>query len=75
MSLGQSATPLGKVTGLGSAHEGGEHWLAERVSSAALLLLGSVADRVLAVPAVARPARRSPNGWPPRAARCRWRCS
>jgi succinate dehydrogenase / fumarate reductase membrane anchor subunit len=41
MSLGNSATPLGKVRGLGSSREGGEHWLAERVSSAALLLLGS----------------------------------
>ena len=41
MSLGKSATPLGKVRGLGSAHEGGEHWLTERVTSLALLLLGS----------------------------------
>ena len=41
MSLGDSATPLGKVRGLGSAGEGGEHWLSERVSSIALLLLGS----------------------------------
>jgi succinate dehydrogenase / fumarate reductase membrane anchor subunit len=41
MSLGKSATPLGQVTGLGSAHEGGGHWLSERVTSAALLLLGS----------------------------------
>ena len=41
MSVGQSATPLGKVRGLGSAGEGGEHWLAERVTSAALLLLGA----------------------------------
>ena len=41
MSLGQSATPLGKVAGLGSAHEGGGHWLTERVTSAALLLLGA----------------------------------
>ncbi len=41
MSVGESATPLGKVRGLGSAREGGEHWLAERVTSAALLLLGS----------------------------------
>ena len=41
MSLGESATPLGKVRGLGSAREGGEHWLAERVTSAALLLLGA----------------------------------
>lgn len=41
MSLGDSATPLGKVHGLGSAREGGEHWLTERVTSIALLLLGS----------------------------------
>ena len=41
MSLGDSATPLGKVRGLGSAREGGEHWLTERVTSVALLLLGS----------------------------------
>jgi len=40
MSLGDSATPLGKVRGLGSAREGGEHWLSERVTSIALLLLG-----------------------------------
>ncbi len=41
MSAGDSATALGKVRGLGSAREGGEHWLAERVTSAALLLLGA----------------------------------
>ena len=41
MSLGDSATPLGKVRGLGSAREGGEHWLSERVTSLALLLLGT----------------------------------
>ena len=40
MSLGDSATPLGKVRGLGSAQQGGEHWLTERVTSIALLLLG-----------------------------------
>jgi succinate dehydrogenase / fumarate reductase membrane anchor subunit len=40
MSLGESATPLGKARGLGSAREGGEHWLTERVTSIALLLLG-----------------------------------
>ena len=40
MSVGDSATPLGKVRGLGSAHHGGEHWLTERVTSIALLLLG-----------------------------------
>ena len=40
MSLGDSATPLGRVRGLGSAEHGGEHWLSERVTSIALLLLG-----------------------------------
>ena len=39
MSTGESATPLGRVRGLGPAREGGEHWLSERVSSIALLLL------------------------------------
>ncbi|GLR47330.1 succinate dehydrogenase, hydrophobic membrane anchor protein [Sphingomonas astaxanthinifaciens] len=37
----EGKTPLGRVRGLGSAHHGGEHWIKERVSSAALLLLGS----------------------------------
>ena len=41
MSLGESATPLGTARGLGSAREGGEHWLTERVTSIALLLLGT----------------------------------
>jgi succinate dehydrogenase / fumarate reductase, membrane anchor subunit len=41
MSLGDSSTPLAKVRGLGSAREGGEHWLTERVTSVALLLLGT----------------------------------
>ncbi|MEO7277016.1 MAG: succinate dehydrogenase, hydrophobic membrane anchor protein [Sphingomicrobium sp.] len=41
MSLGQSASPLGKVRGLGSAGEGGEHWLSERTTSIALLFLGT----------------------------------
>ena len=40
MSVGESSTPLGRVRGLGSAREGGEHWLTERVTSIALLLLG-----------------------------------
>lgn len=40
MSIGESASPLGKVRGLGSAREGGEHWLSERAMSIALLLLG-----------------------------------
>jgi succinate dehydrogenase / fumarate reductase membrane anchor subunit len=41
MSIGDSSTPIGKAQGLGSAREGGEHWLTERVTSIALLLLGS----------------------------------
>jgi succinate dehydrogenase / fumarate reductase membrane anchor subunit len=41
MSLGDSASEIGKVKGLGSARAGGVDWLAERVSSVALLLLGS----------------------------------
>ena len=41
MSLGDSASEIGKVRGLGSAREGGGEWLAERVTSVALLLLGS----------------------------------
>ena len=39
MSLGESATPLGKVEGLGSSGHGGQHWLEERFTSVALLLL------------------------------------
>jgi succinate dehydrogenase / fumarate reductase membrane anchor subunit len=41
MSIGESATPLGRVRGLGSAQHGGEHWLTERVTSVALLFLGT----------------------------------
>jgi len=41
MSRGESATPLGKARGLGSAREGGEHWLSERMTSIALVLLGT----------------------------------
>jgi succinate dehydrogenase / fumarate reductase, membrane anchor subunit len=41
MSIGDSSTPLGKARGLGSAREGGTHWITERVTSIALLLLGS----------------------------------
>lgn len=33
-------TPLGRVLGLGSAKGGTEHWWAQRVSAAALVLLG-----------------------------------
>ncbi len=39
MSGSESSTPLGQVRGLGSAHHGGEHWIKERILSAALLLL------------------------------------
>jgi succinate dehydrogenase / fumarate reductase membrane anchor subunit len=39
MSQGESATPLGKVRGLGSAREGGQHWLEERFTSVALVVL------------------------------------
>jgi len=40
VSIGESSTPLGQVRGTGSAHHGGEHWVRERLISAALLLLG-----------------------------------
>ena len=40
MSVETSATPLGEVRGIGSAQHGGEHWLRERLTSAASLLLG-----------------------------------
>jgi len=40
MSLGDSSTELKKVRGLGASGEGGEHWIGERVTSVALLLLG-----------------------------------
>ena len=39
MSQGESATPLGKVRGLGSAQHGGGHWLEERFTSVSLVLL------------------------------------
>jgi succinate dehydrogenase / fumarate reductase membrane anchor subunit len=55
MSLGESATPLGKVNGLGSAREGGEHWLSERITSIALLLLGTwLVASLLMLPALDR---------------------
>jgi succinate dehydrogenase / fumarate reductase membrane anchor subunit len=41
MSLGDSSSAIGRARGLGSAREGGEHWLTERVTSVALLLLGT----------------------------------
>jgi succinate dehydrogenase / fumarate reductase membrane anchor subunit len=39
MSRGESTTPLGKVRGLGASGEGGHHWLEERFTSVALVLL------------------------------------
>jgi succinate dehydrogenase / fumarate reductase membrane anchor subunit len=39
MSQGDSATPLGKVRGLGASGEGGHHWLEERFTSVVLVLL------------------------------------
>lgn len=41
MSMGKSSTPLGKVRGLGASGEGGKHWLAERFTSVALVLLSA----------------------------------
>ena len=40
MSLGESSSQLGRVRGLGSAREGGGHWIQERMHSIAQLLLG-----------------------------------
>ena len=74
MSLGDSATPLGKVRGLGSAQHGGEHWLTERVTSIALLLLGTWLIASLLLLPEARPADARSNGCTRRAARSRWRC-
>jgi succinate dehydrogenase membrane anchor subunit len=72
MSLGDSATPLGKARGLGSAREGGEHWLTERVTSLALLLLGSwLIASLLFLPALDRQTLiewlRAPSGAVPMA--------
>ena len=39
MSQGESATPLGKVRGLGASGEGGHHWLEERFTSVGLVVL------------------------------------
>ena len=41
MSPPDSSTPLGRVRALGSSHHGGTHWIRERLTSAALLLLGT----------------------------------
>ena len=39
MSIGTSATPLGKVRGLGAAGHGGAHWIEERFAAVALVPL------------------------------------
>ena len=55
MSIGDSATPLGRVRGLGASGEGGEHWISERLTSIALLLLGSwLIASLLMLPALDR---------------------
>ena len=41
MSVGESATSPSKVRGLGTGGGGGEHWLAEKVGSLALVLLSA----------------------------------
>jgi succinate dehydrogenase / fumarate reductase membrane anchor subunit len=40
MSKSDTAAATGQVRDLGSAHHGGEHWIRERVMSAAMVLLG-----------------------------------
>jgi succinate dehydrogenase / fumarate reductase membrane anchor subunit len=67
MSNGDSSTPLGRVRGTGSAHHGGEHWLRERLTSAALLLLGLwLTFSLLLLPDLDRPTLmdwlRTPSG-------------
>lgn len=55
MSLGKSATPIGKVGGIGSAREGGEHWKRDKVISAALVLLSAwLATSLLLLPSLDR---------------------
>ena len=39
MSVGKSSTPLAKVRGLGPSGDGGHHWLEERFTSVALIVL------------------------------------
>ena len=55
MSIGDSATPLGRVRGLGASGHGGAHWLAEKAMSVALLLLGAwLLASLLLLPALDR---------------------
>ena len=56
MTIATSSTPLGQVRGTGSAGHGGEHWLRERLTSAALLLLGLwLIISLLLLPSLDRP--------------------
>jgi succinate dehydrogenase / fumarate reductase, membrane anchor subunit len=41
MTTRDSSTPLGRVRGLGSSKHGGGHWIRERLTSVALLLLSA----------------------------------
>ena len=62
MSIGTSATPLGQVRGSGSAQHGGEHWMHERLTSAASLLLGLwLIISLLLLPSLDRLTRVSPS--------------
>ena len=54
MSLGDSSTELGKVRGLGSAREGGEHWIGETGEQRRAASSRRLADRLAAVPPGAR---------------------
>ena len=72
MSIGESSSALGAVKGLGSAKHGGEHWLEEKVLSAALVLLGTwLIASLLFLPSLDRPTvtewLRSPLGAVPMA--------
>ena len=72
MSIGDSATPLGQVRGSGSAQHGGEHWMRERLTSAASLLLGLwLIISLLLLPSFDRPTLiewlRQPSGAVPMA--------
>ncbi len=56
MSVGQRATPLGRVRGLGSAGHGGGHWVEERFISVALVLLSLwLIFSLMMLPALDRP--------------------
>ena len=56
MTIATSSTPLGQVRGTGSAGHGGEHWMRERLTSAAQLLLGLwLIISLLLLPSLDRP--------------------